>query len=158
MSTIATYASEVLPGLWISAMPGRDWPLADWPIALLVSLSDHTPPHAARRFEWGTRGEAVGGGRLVFLHWPFEDGELPDMNSANLVVHLAAHAVRSGQVVLIHCQEGRNRSGLVAALTVREVLGVSGADAVARVRAARPGMLSNRAFADYLTSLRAPRR
>lgn len=54
------------------------------------------------------------------------------------------------------CEEGRNRSGLVTSLAVRELCRVSGADAVARVRAARGGMLANRTFAAALAGLPAP--
>jgi hypothetical protein len=43
------------------------------------------------------------------------------------------------------CQYGMNRSGLVAGLVLRE-LGVTGAGAVSRILAARPGALSNQAF------------
>ena len=156
MREMGEHASEVVPGLWVSGMPAPDWPLLDWGVTLLVSLSDHLPPQAARRFEWGTRGEAAGAGRIVFLHWPIEDGALPDLDAAHLVAHSVARAVRSGRTVLLHCQEGRNRSGLIAALAVRELAGASGAEAVSRVRAARPGMLANRTFAEHLTSLPAP--
>lgn len=148
-------AATVAPGLYISGMPSPQWDLDAWGVALVVSLSDHLPPQAARRFEWGTRGDAVGEGRLLFTHWPIEDGDLPELGRLHLVVSLVAAAARSGLRVLVHCQEGRNRSGLVAALVVRELTGCSGARAVEVVRAARPGMLGNRAFADFITPLPA---
>jgi protein-tyrosine phosphatase len=56
--------------------------------------------------------------------------------------------------VLSHCSGGFNRSGLVAGLILNE-LGVSGAEALARIRARRPGALFNETFADYLASLDA---
>jgi protein-tyrosine phosphatase len=42
-----------------------------------------------------------------------------------------------------------NRSGLVAGLLLRE-LGIEGAEAVERIRAARPGALSNLHFREML--------
>ena len=47
---------------------------------------------------------------------------------------------------------GFNRSGLMAGLILIE-LGMPGAEAVARLRAKRPGALFNEMFADYLASI-----
>lgn len=149
-------AGEVVPGLWVAGMPEPTWPLVGWGFGVVVSLSEHLPPQAARRFEWGTRGGAAGDGELVFVHWPFEDGDLPRLELAELVAAVVVDAVRRGLRVLVHCQEGRNRSGLVAALAARTLAGCSGAVAVAQVRAARPGMLANRRFAAALEALTAP--
>jgi protein-tyrosine phosphatase len=54
--------------------------------------------------------------------------------------------------VLSHCTSGFNRSALVAGLILTE-LGATGAEALARIRARRPGALFNETFADYLASL-----
>jgi protein-tyrosine phosphatase len=145
----------VHPGLRFSGMPGDDWDLAGWGTSLVVSLSDHLPPQAARRFEWGTRGGALGEGSVVFVHWPIEDGDLPDWDRASLVAGTVVNAVKLGLEVLVHCHEGRNRSALVTALALRELTGCSGEDAVAVLRAARPGVLSNSVFADALGALPA---
>lgn len=150
------WATEVFDNLWVSGMPGPDWDLDRCGVRLVVSLSEHLPPQAARRFEWGTRGEASGDGRMLFLHWPFEDGPLPSWDSCAFVSQAVAWSVRQGWVSLVHCHEGRNRSGLIAALAVRELVRCSGSDALEAVRAARPGMLSNRTFADALTKLPPP--
>lgn len=153
MSSLERYADRVLDGLWVSGMPEPGWDLDGGGVRLVVSLSEHLPPQAARRFEWGTRGGAAGDGRIVFVHWPFEDGPLPEWDACTFATQAVVAAVRQGWTTLVHCQEGRNRSGLIAALAVRELTGCSGADAVATVRAARPGMLSNRAFAQALEQL-----
>lgn len=153
---LAEHADEVSPHLWVSAMPEPSWPLVPWGIGLLVSTSDHLPPQAARRIEWGTRGGAVGEGNLVYLHWPIEDGMLPNLQAGSAVVAMVVFALQGGTKVLVHCQEGRNRSGLIAALAIREIHQCSGQEALMQVRARRPGMLSNRRFASYLESLPAP--
>jgi hypothetical protein len=153
---IATLAYQVLPDIWISPMPKPDWPLDEWAIGLVVSLSDHLPPQAARRSQWGTRGEAMGDGRIMFLHWPIEDGSLPNATLTHLLVSTITHARRLGLRVLIHCEEGRNRSALIASLVVRQILGVTGQEAVVVVRAARPGALTNRTFAKELALLEKP--
>ena len=58
--------------------------------------------------------------------------------------------------VVIHCRAGRNRSGLLSALVVRELLRIDGARALAHVQQARPRAIANEAFADYLKELPAP--
>lgn len=58
---------------------------------------------------------------------------------------MAAGATEAPENVYVVCQHGMNRSGLVAGLLLRE-LGVSGAEAVERIRRARPGALSNEIF------------
>ena len=154
--TLERCASEVHPGLWISAMPGPAWPIDQWGVDLLVTLSEHLPPQAARRFQWGTSGGAVGEGRIVFSHYPFPDGDVPDERLLHYVAQQVTTAIDSGLTVLTHCQEGRNRSGLLAALAIRNLLGVDGAHALEVVRASRAGMLSNRAFANYVSALPQP--
>jgi len=155
MGLPARHGNEILPGLWVSAMPQSDWDLEAFGVRLVVTLSDHLPPQAARRYEWGTRGEAAGDGSIVFLHWPIEDGDLPDTTSCDLVVDTVCRFLVRGRPVLVHCNEGRNRSGLVVALAVRQLTGCSGSGAIDAVRSRRSGMLSNRAFVAALEGLPA---
>jgi protein-tyrosine phosphatase len=156
MTDLRHWASEVVANLWMSGMPDPGWDLDRCGVRLVVSFSEHLPPHAARRFEWCTRGEASGDGRMLFLHWPFEDGPLPSWDACFFVSQAVAWSVRQGWVTLVHCQEGRNRSGLIAALAVRELARCSGIEAVAAVRAARSGTLSNRAFVEALENFQRP--
>ena len=137
-------------------MPAPTWPIDQWGIDVLVTLSEHLPPQAAQRFQWGTSGGATGEGRIVFTHYPFPDGDVPDERLLHHVVKQVTTAIESRLQVLVHCQEGRNRSGLIAALAIRSLLSVDGARATEVVRSARPGMLSNRAFTNYLLTLPQP--
>jgi protein-tyrosine phosphatase len=57
---------------------------------------------------------------------------------------------------LVHCHQGKSRSGLFNALVTRQILGISGAEAVDLVRRKRPGALGNEVFTAYLRSLPAP--
>jgi hypothetical protein len=56
----------------------------------------------------------------------------------------------------VHCTFGRNRSGLLASLVVREVLGVTGAVALSHVQSRRAGTVNNETFAAWLRTLPAP--
>jgi len=72
------------------------------------------------------------------------------------LAHLVADLLRDGRRALVHCTFGRNRSGLLATLVVRETEGLSGAEALRRVQELRPGDVNNEVFADWVRSLPAP--
>ncbi len=97
--------------------------------------------------------------KLFEWHWhlPIPDGKsFPEDEVTTLVKELADH-LQEGGCVVVMCHAGRNRSGLVSALTVRELLGCSGQQAIEWVRAARPRALANVAFEGYLTGLTSQR-
>ena len=66
-----------------------------------------------------------------------------------------ADAVLQGKRVLVTCQQGINRSGLVTSLALWRLTGMAGGDVVAHVRAARPIALRNQGFVRALTMLPA---
>lgn len=131
--------TPILPGkLWQSGTP--DSPLGPaWQdveacgIDLVVSLADAP---ADLRFEWAS--------------WAIDDGDLPDMVYAHQLAHFVAERLEAGRKVLICCKAGINRSSLLSALVVAEVLGCSRHDAADHIRRLRPGALSNQAFAAWL--------
>ena len=92
----------------------------------------------------------------LYVYFPFDDDDrlLPSVTKLRAIAQLAATLVREGHTVLSHCSGGFNRSGLLAGLILTE-LGMSGAEALARIRAKRPGALYNGTFADYLASIGA---
>jgi len=71
----------------------------------------------------------------------------------------AAACIQRGDRVLSTCAFGWNRSGLVDAMIQHEVEGISGAEAVRRIRAKQPGALTNASFVRALKAVPAiPRR
>ena len=87
---------------------------------------------------------------------------LPDVTSripideARDVAREVGADLDAGRRVLVHCIGGRNRTGIVTALTLVDRLGVSGADAVARYRAVRGRVgLDNQAYAAWLETIPA---
>lgn len=139
--------TEMIPGkLWHGGCP-VDYALARTAgITTVVDLSDaDTYPPV---------GETGG---FVYLKVPLVDAEdLPDLGLVTRLASLVAGLIEDGHRVLVHCTFGRNRSGLLVSLVVREVLGLSGADAVAYVQARRRNTVNNTAFATWLRSLPAP--
>ena len=139
--------TELLPGrMWQGGMPvDFDW-VADHRIDLVVDLSDADSIAPAA---------PVAG--MVYLKCPLVDAEvLPDATLVLGLAHLVADLLRDGRRALVHCTFGRNRSGLLATLVVRETEGLSGAGALRRVQELRPGDVNNEVFADWVRSLPAP--
>jgi protein-tyrosine phosphatase len=90
--------------------------------------------------------------QCLYVYFPIDDGELPNLSKLRALGHLGASLVRSGHRVLAHCGMGFNRSALVAGVILHE-LGFSGPDTVVRLRSRRQGALFNDKFAEYLESL-----
>lgn len=88
----------------------------------------------------------------LYVYFPFDDDNelLPDLTKLSAIARLGAQLIRDEHRVLVHCGQAFNRSALVAGLMLTE-LGMSGADALARIRERRPGALFNDLFADYLS-------
>ncbi len=117
----------------------EDWqPVHDRGITVVIDLDgdvDHGVPTAADQF--------------LYIYLPIRDGGLPNLDRLHAVAHLGARLVEQGHRVLSHCGMGLNRSALVAGLILMSG-GMTGAQAVERLRARRPGALFNEVFARYL--------
>ena len=92
---------------------------------------------------------------VLYVYFPIFDEQLPNLAKLNAVADLGAELIRSGHCVLSHCGMGYNRSALVAGLILCR-LGMSGPQAVQRLRDCRPGALFNEVFAAHLESLELP--
>ena len=92
---------------------------------LVLAAKEHQPP--AARFPG-----------LRVLHAPLDDSGTPmstaEWRIAKAAAERVARAVLSGQRVLITCQQGRNRSGLVTALALHLLTGYAGSACAERVR------------------------
>lgn len=88
----------------------------------------------------------------LYVYFPIEDEELPDLRKLEAIAKLGAELVGSGHRVLSHCGLGFNRSALVAGRILHH-LGMPGQDVVTRLRERRPGALFNEIFAEHLRQL-----
>jgi protein-tyrosine phosphatase len=138
------HLSEIIPGLYQSGMFDF-WPhLAQRGIRIVANMEMALDPDCA------IRHEADG---IIYLHYPMEDGPLPDIERLHWFAGGLATAVDKGWPVLSHCGAGLDRSGLVSALIVRRVLHITGEKAVRVVRANRPYALCNTNFSSWLETL-----
>ncbi len=88
----------------------------------------------------------------LYIYFPIDDEELPDLAKLDAVARLGADLVGAGHRVLSHCGMGFNRSALVAGRILHR-LGMPGEAVVERLRERRPGALFNEAFAKHLRQL-----
>ena len=91
--------------------------------------------------------------QCLYIYFPItdDDEQLPNLVKLGAVARLGASLIECGHRVLSHCGLGFNRSALMAGLILTE-LGMSGAQAVARLRERRPGALYNEMFASFVES------
>lgn len=95
---------------------------------------------------------------LTYLKCPLvdDDSAVPDPAVTVRLATFVSGLLGEGRRALVHCTFGRNRSGLVTTLIVRELLGLSGAEALSYVQERRDGTVNNQAFARWLATLPAP--
>lgn len=141
--------TEILPGLWMGGTDdddttdiGKDLPkLAhDVPFDAVVTLFAWAHP-----MPWG----------IEELRWGFADGDMSYVDQRRLfrTVDWAYERWVEGSRVLIRCQAGMNRSGLVTALVLMKH-DYSASDAIRLLREKRSEVvLFNDHFVDFLAGL-----
>jgi hypothetical protein len=149
MNQVYDTPTAILPdALWISGCPiDYSW-LRQRRIDLVVDVAD--PELLLEQDRLGS---------VVYCKEALVDGpELPAETITDRLVRDVVVAVREGKRVLVACAGGRNRSGLIVALAVRELLCCSGAEAVQLVQSLRENAINNVTFAGHLASLPRPER
>jgi hypothetical protein len=132
---------EILPGkLWTASASRCDIlkatrPATPWAV---ISLTDSP--------------DDDGGPLRPAIHWPVQDRlVLPDEGILSLVAEWGVAAINAGRVLIVQCQAGNNRAGLLCGVILHRL---GDPDPLATLRAANPLALSgNRVFREYVQSL-----
>lgn len=88
-------------------------------------------------------GNMVASKNMFWHHLPIVDGQPPDQRFLDAWPAIATslvNALKSGQLILVHCRGGLGRAGTVASILLIE-LGVPPRDAIDQVRLAKPGAI-----------------
>lgn len=72
---------------------------------------------------------------------------------ADVAARQATKEYAQGRRILVSCAQGRNRSGLVMALILHRVFGMSGEKAIRVIRAKVPTALTNQEFVKFLLTI-----
>jgi hypothetical protein len=137
-------ATLIMNGLYQGSIPSPGTSLKDSGFTGVVfSAREYQPP--AQRYPG-----------VKTINIPLDDVGFPltisEIEAARQTANSVANEIRRGGKVLVTCAMGRNRSGLISALTVIFLTGCSGRIAVQLIKSVRPNSLTNPQFVDYLVS------
>lgn len=138
---------EILPGAlyqckklhYLALKPKMDG-IRRYGITRVVALAPPAPDPDLRDQDW-------------FLNFPIPDGVLKTRMAILALASDLAAEIEAGGCVMTMCNAGRNRSGLLSALIIRELSGISGSAAMEVVRLHRPRALANPNFEAFLGEL-----
>jgi protein-tyrosine phosphatase len=102
---------------------------------------------------WKTRDTEIEKHVQLYIHWPLPDGSKPDIGFYEEAAREIAINIDNGGIVLTHCHAGVNRSGLMNAIVVMFLTGMSGKEAKEFIMLKRPKALNNEAFCNVLDEL-----
>lgn len=143
-------ATRIAPGLYQGGKPPTGPEVRQCGFTVLVLTAEEYQP----------RGAEFPG--VYVIHAPNDDSGTPltaaQWATAVRAGELVAKAIERGERVLVTCQMGRNRSGLVSALALHMLTGISGGEAARIVKAQRANALTNRWFLATLFRVPASRR
>lgn len=137
-------ANRLIERFWIGSAPSADKDLGACGFDTVVLCAEEYQPRKAF-------------GSASTVHAGFDDAKI-DPRTVYVATRAAeevARRWRRGERVLVTCMAGRNRSGLVSALALKRLGGMSGHKALRHVQAMRPNALSNPDFAQFLSTLGA---
>ena len=109
----------------------------------------------ARHFNIGLRLLMNEGIIDEYIYYPISDGNLSNGTIDSLVglAENIASKISKDSAVLCHCNAGRNRSGLMCALILCCVAGISGSEALEIVRKERPRAIATPFFESLLKDI-----
>lgn len=131
---------------------------------LVLCAEEYQPPHQVPgRFQAlleSFSGEPFPGVEVVYAP-NADDFIVPpsreQLASAVQAAESVVAALRAGKKVLVTCWAGLNRSGLVTALSLHKLRGMSGVAAIQQVKRYRKGALSNPHFQSALANIPSKR-
>jgi protein-tyrosine phosphatase len=133
-------ANEIIPRLWIGAAPAPLYGVKGFDVVVMCApLRD---------------GEHVAEVPSGWMLAPFSDDIQPPTEREKLTIDAAVRWIVSqhkvGRRVLVLCREGRNRSGLVAALALASLTDIDAEARIRLVQQKRPGALYNWWFCEHI--------
>lgn len=131
---------------------GRLWQCGDWDLEEEVAKAK---PTAIVNLTYSSHMKS--NESCILIEYPMQDDEIAKVNQRRLheVVDIVVGMVNGGGRVVVHCNAGLNRSGLVVALALCRIgSGMTGKQAVETVRICRGEFaLCNASFRGYIKNL-----
>lgn len=127
-------------GRWSRDLAADMDAIKDWGAVAVVTLVEE---HELVALQVEGIRDAVEARHMTWYHLPITDVSVPDQRFHSAWKKVGAelrHRLRNGFDILVHCKGGLGRAGTVAATLLVE-LGFSPTEAMAKVRAVRPGAI-----------------
>jgi ADP-ribosyl-[dinitrogen reductase] hydrolase len=141
-----------MTGAWAREVDVDIEAIATWGAKAVVTLVE---PHELVALRVEDLGSSVAAHGMRWFHLPIRDVTVPgpsfEQDWPKVGTHLRDILVNGGDV-FVHCKGGLGRAGTVAARLLVE-LGVRPKQAIADVRAARPGAIQTREQEAYVLAL-----
>lgn len=128
--------------------------IASWGATVLVTLMEFIELNVLQVTNLPEKLSEYG---INWIHLPIRNRSLPDGDFESLWDTTGAELrtiLKNGGRIIIHCQEGFGRTGLIAARLLIE-LGVGRDEAINKVRRARVGALETWVHENYCNTIRA---
>lgn len=147
-----------LSGAWSRDLNRDVQAISDWGACAVVTLVEQ---HELKALQVETLGDAIQARHMDWLHLPIRDVDVPGPAFEAAWIQAGEglrDRLRAGFDIVVHCKGGLGRAGTIAARLLAE-LGVDSGEAIARVRAVRPGALETKAQEAHVMAIkRVPER
>jgi protein-tyrosine phosphatase len=87
----------------------------------------------------------------MYYQVPLLDNSYVPIHDVEQLVQRVVEEVMRGNGVMIHCNQGNNRSPLIAILAIIKLTGCEPTEAVRQAREIQPSILKNKFFERYVT-------
>jgi protein-tyrosine phosphatase len=110
-----------------------------------VKLVVNVTPTIDNLFAQSARADGI-----MYHHVPMLDNSYVPINDVRQLVQRVVEEVMRGNRVMIHCNQGNNRSPLIAILAIINLTGCEPIEAIRQAREIRPGILKNKFFERFV--------
>ena len=111
-------------------------------VKLVLNVTPVTDPFFAQLA--GTAG-------IMYYQVPMLDNSYVPIHDVQQLVQRVVEEVMRGNGVMIHCNQGNNRSPLIAILAIIKLTRCEPTEAIRQAREIRPSILKNKFFERYVT-------
>jgi ADP-ribosyl-[dinitrogen reductase] hydrolase len=151
------YDPHGMTGAWNRDLARDLDAIRDWGATAVVTLLEHKELTLLRV---ESLGEEVSRRNMSWIHLPIVDTRIPDAHfeqTWDVAGGELRSILRRGSDVVVHCRGGLGRAGTISARLLVE-LGMKPENAMASVRAVRPGAIENEMQEMYVLSLGVARK
>lgn len=146
---------DAMTGAWERDLDTDLHAIFDWGAEAVVTLME---PRELQRLQVANIGDAVEALGIDWYLLPIADQGVPDSAFERAWSYAGCRLrarLGAGERVVLHCQGGLGRTGTIAARLLFE-FGMPAEDAMATVRAARPGTIENRSQEHHVRNVARP--